>query len=100
MPLSPLAVTAYITAKHTMVDEVEKCLRALVPLTRSEPGCLSYELYRDHEQADRFFFFEKWRSRQDLDKHLAKPYIKAFMDSAPPLLAEPIAVTMWSPVEA
>jgi quinol monooxygenase YgiN len=38
---------------------------------------------------------ENWRSKADLDAHLASPLIDAFRAKAPDLLAEPPDITLW-----
>ncbi|WP_330315206.1 MULTISPECIES: putative quinol monooxygenase [unclassified Streptomyces] len=54
----------------------------LVALTRSAPGNLACHL---HEQEDgRFFLYEVWRSREDLDRHNDLPALRAFLDNLRP----------------
>ncbi|WP_237498311.1 MULTISPECIES: putative quinol monooxygenase [unclassified Streptomyces] len=46
-------------------------MSGLVEPTRREPGNLAYHL---HEQEDgRFFLYEVWRSREDLDRRTPCP---------------------------
>jgi quinol monooxygenase YgiN len=39
--------------------------------------------------------YENWVSKDDLDKHLEMPYLKAFMAKAEDILAEPVEITLW-----
>lgn len=51
----------------------------LVEPSRGHRGSLDYHL---HEQDDgRFFLYEVWRSKEDLDRHNATPLLRAFMDA-------------------
>jgi len=44
-------------------------------------------------------FVEVWRSQADLDEHLQKPYLQAFVEEAGELLTEPLDVTLWHEVQ-
>jgi quinol monooxygenase YgiN len=39
--------------------------------------------------------YENWKSKEDLDAHLAMPYLKKFIGKAEEILAEPIEITIW-----
>ena len=43
-------------------------------------------------------FYECWQGKHDLDAHLQKPYIKAFMQSAEKLLADPVDISLWKKI--
>ncbi|MGW2474387.1 putative quinol monooxygenase [Streptomyces sp. NPDC001665] len=74
-----LALYGFLRPRPEFADEVRRTLSALVGPTRSEPGNLAYHL---HEQEDgRFFLYEVWRSREDLDRHNDLPALRAFLDN-------------------
>jgi len=81
---------------------MEKTLRAkllsLVQPTRAETGCIMYDLYQASDDTGLFMFYECWKSKDDLEKHLQKPYIKSFMETADELLAEPVTVSLWEKI--
>ena len=60
---------------------------ALQGPTRSEEGCINYDLHQSKEDLSRFMFYENWKSQEDLDKHLQMPYLTAFREKAGDLLA-------------
>jgi quinol monooxygenase YgiN len=41
---------------------------------------------------------ESWASKHDLDEHLKKPYLKAFLKNANELLVEPVEITLWEQI--
>ena len=94
-----VTVTAQIKAKKGMEERLRKELIALVDPTRSETGCIIYDLYRDHENKSLFMFYESWKSKGDLEQHLRKTYIKRFMEKAEELLAEPVTISLWEKVK-
>jgi quinol monooxygenase YgiN len=91
MPLL-LTVIAEIVAKPGKEDEVRRHLLGFVEPTRSEEGCVQYDLHICNDEPNRFIFFEKWASQEMLDKHAASPHIQAFRAVKDDLLAEPTRI--------
>lgn len=89
-----VTVLAMAKAKEGMEETVRKELLSLVNPTRSEPGCINYDLHQAHDDKSLFIFYENWKSKEDLDKHLGMPYLKALLEKADSLLAKPIEVTL------
>ena len=90
-----ITVTARIKAREGMAEKVRGELMALLAPTRSEPGCINYVLHQADDDNGEFMFYENWTDKEALDKHLAMPYLKAFIARADELLAEPLDVTLW-----
>ena len=91
-------VTAYIKAKKGQEEKVKEALTALISPTRSEQGCLAYELHQNAEDMSMFMFFECWCSKSALDEHLQKPHIKAFLEKAGELLDGKLQVSVWEKI--
>ena len=90
-----ITVIARIKAREGMAEKVRGELMALLAPTRSEPGCINYVLHQAADDNGEFMFYENWTDKEALDKHLAMPYLKAFIARADELLAEPLDVTLW-----
>ena len=90
-----VTVLALVKAKEGMEETVRQELFSLVKPTRSEPGCISYDLHQAIDDKSLFMFYEKWKDQEDLDKHRGMPYLKAFREKADNLLAKPIEVTLF-----
>ncbi len=95
MPNNNVTVIAQVRVKEGLEKKVRAELMKLVTPTRSEPGCIVYDLYQDADSNAHFMFYECWKSKKDLDEHLQKPYIKAFMEAADEMLEEPVKVSLW-----
>ena len=95
MPQKKVTVIARIKAKAGMEEKVKGKLLSLVTLTRSEAGCINYDFHQSVEDKCLFVFYENWVSREDLDKHLEMPYLKAWREEAKDLLEKPTEVTLW-----
>ncbi|WP_049559957.1 putative quinol monooxygenase [Nonomuraea sp. SBT364] len=82
--MTPISLYGFLRPRPERKDEVRRILMSLVEPTRGEPGNLQYHL---HEQEDgRFFLYEIWRSREDLDLHNQYPPLRAFLDNLPDYL--------------
>jgi quinol monooxygenase YgiN len=90
-----VTVVARIKAKSGMEGRVGQDLLSLVAPTRSESGCINYDLHQATDDKSLFLLYENWVSKDDLDKHLEMPYLKAFMAKAGDILAEPVEITLW-----
>ena len=78
-----------------MEERVRKELLSLAAPTRSESGCINYDLDQAIDDKSLFLFYENWVSKDDLGTHLEMPYLEAFMEKAEDILAEPVEITFW-----
>jgi quinol monooxygenase YgiN len=71
-------VIATFLAEMGKEDEMEKALQEIIEPTRSEPGCIRYDLLRSLVGANyvEFVFVEEWESEEALDAHGQMPYIQ------------------------
>jgi quinol monooxygenase YgiN len=90
-----VTVLALVNAKEGMEETVRKELMALVSPTRSEEGCVNYDLHQAVEDKSVFMFYENWDSMEDLERHRGSAHLKAFREKAGGLLAKPIEVTLF-----
>jgi quinol monooxygenase YgiN len=84
-----LTVVAEMVAKPGKEDELKRHLISLVDPTRKEDGCVQYDLNQDTSEAGRFVFYECWRSRELLERHLQSPHLLAFRSVEKELVAGP-----------
>lgn len=50
-------------------DRVRELLTRACALSRKEPGCLRFEVYRSQADTSRFLLVERWESQSALDGH-------------------------------
>jgi quinol monooxygenase YgiN len=91
-----VVVLAHFRAKENLEEEALKAASKLIGPTRVESGCIEYNLHQSSEVPQNFVFYERWRSKADLDEHLKMSYIEEFMEESGPLLEEPVRVTLWN----
>ena len=82
-------MVALIQAKPGKTTALKRALTAMVAATRTEAGCLNYDLHQDTEDTRNFIFHENWTSEAHLSAHLDSPHLHAFRAQADELLAEP-----------
>ncbi len=74
--------------KASCVDEFLAVAQKLINCTRKEPGCLTYNLYRDAFEPNTFFFYEEYADRQAQIYHSQQPYLNEFRTARESLLLE------------
>ena len=52
------------------IDEALQILRSIIERIRAEAGCISCSVYQDTENEHQVVFEEKWRSDENLQRHL------------------------------
>lgn len=77
--MSKLTIIANIKAKSDKIDMVKAELLKLIPLTRVEKGCISYDLHQDNENPAHFVFYENWESRDLWQAHMNNQHLKDYM---------------------
>ncbi|MGW4634534.1 putative quinol monooxygenase [Nocardia sp. NPDC004415] len=75
------ALVGFAHPKPGRRAELQELLLSFVAPTRAEEGCLEYHFHVDSENPDVFVFYEVWRSKDDLDQHLALPHMREFWES-------------------
>jgi quinol monooxygenase YgiN len=93
-----ITVVARIKVKKGMEEKVKQELLSLTGPTRSEKGCIFYYLHQSVEDKSLFMFYECWASKEDLDKHLAMPYMKSHLAKAGDFFDGPAEITLWEKI--
>jgi quinol monooxygenase YgiN len=80
--MSKITIVAHITAKPNKIDFVKAQLEKLIDITRSEEGCLQYDLHQDNENPAHFMLYENWESRELWRAHMNSPHLKEYVSAA------------------
>jgi quinol monooxygenase YgiN len=89
-----LTVIATLRAKPGKEAELKDYMTTLVGYTRTEMGCISYDLNQQQDDPSVFVMVEYWTGRSALDQHLQMPYMQEFADAVPALLAAPVTMQL------
>lgn len=85
-------VIAKSVAKSDKTEETKVAMKALLAPTREEEGCIQYDLHQDLDKPEVFFFYERWESRDLLERHLKTPHLQKWGQQQQDLLAIPMEV--------
>merc|ERR1711879_576631 len=78
---SPIAVLLELDIeKEHVVDLVDK-MTANANGSRTESGCMRFDILRDTEEPRKFVTYEVFESQQALDAHKEMPYVKTWDDA-------------------
>ncbi len=91
-----VTVVARFKAKPGREDDLKKLLLALVVPSRTDEGCISYDLHQGIDERTIFLFYENWRSKELLDKHSATSHVQGFRSQVKDLLAEAPELTLMN----
>jgi len=69
-------VLVWLKAKKGKEVPLARALRALARPSRSEPGCLVFDLHHSVDRPADFFVHEIWSSEADLANHRQTPHFK------------------------
>jgi len=93
-----IAVVARFKAKEDSDLKLKELLLSLIEPSRSDAGCITYELHQAIDDPALFIFYEIWENREYLDKHSATPHVQGFRSKAKDLLAEPPEVKLLAKI--
>ncbi|MFH8365402.1 putative quinol monooxygenase [Streptomyces sp. NPDC018031] len=97
---TPYSLVGFARPKPERAAELKELLLSFVAPTRAEPGCLEYHFHEDRDEPGVFVFYEAWRSKEDLDAHLALPHLTDFWQRRMEYLTTDLEIrrlTMHSP---
>jgi len=89
-----VTVIARVRAKPGLEAKVKQECLALVAPSREEEGCINYDLYQSTDNPALFIFYENWKNRGDIERHLDMPHCSVFDERTEGMLAEPEEITM------
>jgi quinol monooxygenase YgiN len=77
--MSTLTIVANILANEDKIELVKAELLKLIEITRSEEGCINYDLHQDNENPAHFTFYENWETRALWQTHMANHHLADYM---------------------
>ena len=86
--MAKLTIVANIHVNPDQIGLVRAELEKLVPITRAEQGCITYDLHQDNDDPAHFTFYENWASRELWQAHMRAPHLAAYMEATDGAVAE------------
>lgn len=97
LPKNGVTLVVLLRARAGHEPFLEAELRALVPPTRKEDGCLQYDLHRASDGSGAFFLHEVWESREHHSAHTKTDHFLRWNARKDALLASREA-TFWTQI--
>ena len=97
LPKSGLTIVVLLRARAGHEPFLEAELRALVPPTRKEQGCLQYDLHRVTDGTGAFLLHEVWESKEHHAAHTKTDHFLRWNARKDALLASRDA-TFWTQI--
>ncbi len=86
--MAKLTIVANIKANADKIDLVKAELEKLIDITRTEEGCINYDLHQDNESPAHFLFYENWESRELWQKHMGNTHLAEYVAATEGAVAE------------
>ena len=81
------------TAKEEQQETILEVIRKMTPLSRQEPGCLTFHTFRSMRDPRLFFIHSRWVDADAFQKHAELPHTVQFLERVDALLDQPRDVT-------
>ncbi|WP_419773915.1 putative quinol monooxygenase [Halarcobacter sp.] len=79
--MSNIVFTVKIKVKEEFTQIVYPFMQAMHKLTHDfDEGFVQYDLFKDKEDENKFYFIEEWDSEKSLEKHKQKEHYKSFIE--------------------
>ncbi|HEY7855362.1 MAG TPA: putative quinol monooxygenase [Terriglobales bacterium] len=95
---SPLCLTVQLLIRTGEEERAERCLAALAPTSRAEPGCLIYNVHRCSDNPRTIFIYELYRDRAALAEHQKSAHFVRYAEGELYGLVEERAARFYAPV--
>jgi quinol monooxygenase YgiN len=86
--MTKLDVVAVLKAKPGSEKVVGSALAGLAASSRTDTGCIAYDVFVTEAEPGTFVTIEQWESQADLDAHMASPHLAETFAEAGSLLAD------------
>ena len=90
-----IIVIAKLRAKAGHAGDFVRLGEHIVKGTVQEEGCITFEMLQDPTDPESFTYYEKWRSRDDLELHFKEPHFLEFGKAIEPMLDGTVSIVLY-----
>ena len=95
-----VTVIARFKAKEGADLELKELLLSLIEPSRSDEGCVNYDLHQAFKDPSLFVFHETWENKELLSKHSTTTHVQQMRSKSKALLAEPPEVILLTKISS
>jgi quinol monooxygenase YgiN len=90
--ISGTGETVYVVTHVDVVPpgDAAGLMRQLADVSRTEPGCLRFDVLQHSQRANHFTIIEAWRTRAARDRHVAAMHTREYRESLQPMIGSPL----------
>jgi quinol monooxygenase YgiN len=88
-------VIAHIKVIPAKIGEAKALLLQLIEPTRTEAGCIVYQLLQSHANPAEFVFVEEWQSEAAINAHLISEHVEQTFREGMEFLVEPPSILRY-----
>lgn len=81
-----IIVKGTIPVREDCREDAVALVQALAEASRTEDGCVAYEVYLKADQPEVIVIWQQWRSLDALEIHFASAHVDAFLDAIPDMI--------------
>jgi quinol monooxygenase YgiN len=96
--MNMIILTAVIQAKPGKEEELKSLLTSLFPPVSQEDGVIEYRLHSTQSVPGKFFFYEKYKDKQTLERHSNTPYLLDTFRRMDALISEKPQVELYEEI--
>jgi quinol monooxygenase YgiN len=90
-----IVITAYVDIKPDKTAKFLDAVNVVVAKSKAEEGNLSYNLFADLKDKNKFVFVEEWKSQAAVDTHFATEHFKGFGTLLEEVAASPANIKIF-----
>lgn len=90
-----IIVIAKLRAKAGHADDFVRLGKDIVKGTVQEEGCITFEMLQDPTDPESFTYYEKWRSREDLELHFKEDHFIEFGEAIQTMLDGEVSIVLY-----
>lgn len=89
-----IVLIARLKVKEDKVEEAKSAALSIVADSRSEAGCINYDIHQSIEDETVFFWHETWTNKAAIDEHFATPFFQQFFKVVEGVAADPPQINL------
>lgn len=90
-----------VAKNYITIDKINDCItlvKELVQKTKTEKGCISYEMYQDTKDERILTMIETWENEEALQDHLESPHFKQLVPQIGKMSMRPTDMNIYRKV--
>jgi quinol monooxygenase YgiN len=95
MEIKKIVITAYLDIKTDLIEKFLTDVQEVITKSQAEEGNVSYNLFADLKEKNKFVFVEEWKGQAAVDTHFATEHFKKFNALMDEVAAAPAKIKIF-----